>query len=96
MQLLKSEVVNTLHFQLCSAHYTGLQINNSTSAINPVTMETWTNRLISIIMSRHSKVNNKSYSQWSFQAGVSETEVVDQNKEWVYSQKEILAVKVTQ
>ena len=39
---LESEMAITLHFQLCSAGYTALQMKNSrrtTSAINPVTME---------------------------------------------------------
>ena len=39
---LKSEVAYTLHFQLCSARFTALQMKNSrrtASAINPATTE---------------------------------------------------------
>ena len=39
-QLPKNEVAITLHFQLCAAHYTALQMKNITrsdSIINPVT-----------------------------------------------------------
>ena len=40
-QLFESAVAITLHFQLCSAHYTALHTKNNrnASAINPVTMK---------------------------------------------------------
>ena len=41
-QLLKSEVIITLYFQLCSACYTALQMKNITrnaSAVNPVIIQ---------------------------------------------------------